>query len=74
MIYQANTLHVKEVQSGIVEICFRSASSVNKLDLATLKSLDAALDAIRQTDSIDGLLLISNKDSFIVGADRKSVV
>ena len=69
MIYQANTLHVKEVQSGIVEICFRSASSVNKLDLATLKSLDAALDAIRQTDSIDGLLLISNKDSFIVGAD-----
>jgi len=39
MIYQANTLHVKEVQSGIVEICFNSSNSVNKLDLATLESL-----------------------------------
>lgn len=69
MIYQANTLHVKEVQSGIVEICFHSPNSVNKLDLATLESLDAALDVIKQTSGIDGLLLTSSKESFIVGAD-----
>ncbi|MCY9805015.1 fatty acid oxidation complex subunit alpha FadB [Vibrio scophthalmi] len=69
MIYQANTLNVKEVQSGIVEICFNSSNSVNKLDLATLESLDAALDVIKQTAGIDGLLLTSNKASFIVGAD-----
>ena len=69
MIYQAKNLHVKEIQPGIVEICFRSPNSVNKLDLATLTSLDAALDAITHTAGIDGLLLTSNKDSFIVGAD-----
>lgn len=69
MIYQANTLHVKEVQSGIVEICFSSSNSVNKLDLATLESLDAALDVIKQTEGVDGLLLTSSKESFIVGAD-----
>ena len=69
MIYQANTLRVKEVQNGIAELCFSSPNSVNKLDLATLESLDAALDAIKQTQNIDGLMLTSDKDSFIVGAD-----
>ncbi|EGU35832.1 multifunctional fatty acid oxidation complex subunit alpha [Vibrio ichthyoenteri ATCC 700023] len=69
MIYQAKTLHVKEVQSGIVEICFSSNNSVNKLDLATLESLDAALDVIKQVSGVDGLLLTSSKESFIVGAD-----
>ncbi|MGF1907836.1 fatty acid oxidation complex subunit alpha FadB [Vibrio kasasachensis] len=69
MIYQANTLHVKEVRDGIAELCFSSPNSVNKLDLATLQSLDTALDTILQTDNINGLLLTTDKESFIVGAD-----
>ncbi|GAK87222.1 enoyl-CoA hydratase [Vibrio ponticus] len=69
MIYQANTLHVKEVHDGIAELCFSSPNSVNKLDLATLESLDAALDALKQTTNIRGLMLTSDKDAFIVGAD-----
>ncbi|OLQ91170.1 multifunctional fatty acid oxidation complex subunit alpha [Vibrio panuliri] len=69
MIYQANTLHVKEVQNGIAELCFSSPNSVNKLDLATLESLDAALNALQQTPDIRGLMLTSDKDAFIVGAD-----
>ncbi|ROV58088.1 fatty acid oxidation complex subunit alpha FadB [Vibrio ponticus] len=69
MIYQANTLRVKEVQDGIAELCFSSPNSVNKLDLATLESLDAALDALKQNASIRGLMLTSDKDAFIVGAD-----
>ncbi|WP_456296488.1 fatty acid oxidation complex subunit alpha FadB [Vibrio sp. AK197] len=69
MIYQAETLHVKEAQNGIAELCFCAPQSVNKLDLATLQSLDAALDEIRKNTTIKGLILTSNKDSFIVGAD-----
>ncbi len=69
MIYQANTLQVKAIQDGIVEIQFCSPQSVNKLDLATLESLDQALDAIIQQPDLKGVLLTSNKTSFIVGAD-----
>ena len=69
MIYQAKTLQVKEVQDGIAELCFNAPQSVNKLDLATLESLDAALDELQNHSEIKGLLLTSDKDSFIVGAD-----
>ena len=69
MIYQANTLQVKEVQDGIAELTFCSPKSVNKLDLATLESLDKALDALNNHSGLKGLLLTSDKDAFIVGAD-----
>ncbi|GAA5648134.1 fatty acid oxidation complex subunit alpha FadB [Vibrio proteolyticus] len=69
MIYQANTLQVKELQDGIAELSFCSPNSVNKLDLATLESLDKALDALNAHPGLKGLLLTSDKDSFIVGAD-----
>ena len=59
MIYQANTLTVKEVQDGIAELSFCSPNSVNKLDLATLESLDKALDALQNHAGLKGLLLIS---------------
>ncbi|PMH41469.1 multifunctional fatty acid oxidation complex subunit alpha [Vibrio sp. 10N.286.49.B3] len=69
MIYQANTLQVKEHPNGIAELTFCAPGSVNKLDLATLESLDKALDALQQHPGLSGLLLTSDKDSFIVGAD-----
>ncbi|PFG45749.1 short chain enoyl-CoA hydratase /3-hydroxyacyl-CoA dehydrogenase [Vibrio sp. ES.051] len=69
MIYQAETLQVKEIQSGIAELNFCSPTSVNKLDLATLESLDKALDALIAHQGLKGLLLTSDKDTFIVGAD-----
>jgi 3-hydroxyacyl-CoA dehydrogenase/enoyl-CoA hydratase/3-hydroxybutyryl-CoA epimerase/enoyl-CoA isomerase len=69
MIYQAETLQVKELQDGIAELSFCAPASVNKLDLSTLESLDKALDAIKAQDSLKGLLLTSDKDAFIVGAD-----
>ncbi|MGD8173517.1 fatty acid oxidation complex subunit alpha FadB [Vibrio sp. TRT 21S02] len=69
MIYQANTLQVKEVQDGIAELSFCSPNSVNKLDLATLESLNNALDALKDHSGLKGLLLTSDKESFIVGAD-----
>jgi 3-hydroxyacyl-CoA dehydrogenase/enoyl-CoA hydratase/3-hydroxybutyryl-CoA epimerase/enoyl-CoA isomerase len=69
MIYQAETLQVKELTSGIAQLEFCAPASVNKLDLATLESLDKALNALSATQNIKGLILSSNKDSFIVGAD-----
>ncbi|HHX8603324.1 TPA: fatty acid oxidation complex subunit alpha FadB [Vibrio alginolyticus] len=69
MIYQAETLQVKEIQDGIAELSFCSPKSVNKLDLATLESLDKALDALIAHQGLKGLLLTSDKDAFIVGAD-----
>ncbi|WP_114787700.1 fatty acid oxidation complex subunit alpha FadB [Vibrio tetraodonis] len=69
MIYQAETLQVKELQDGIAELSFCSPNSVNKLDLATLESIDKALDALYSHNGLKGLLLTSNKDAFIVGAD-----
>lgn len=69
MIYQAETLQVKEVQDGIAELSFCSPKSVNKLDLATLESLDKALDALMAHQGLKGLMLTSDKDAFIVGAD-----
>lgn len=69
MIYQANTLQVKELQNGIAELSFCSPESVNKLDLATLKSLDEALDVLYKHPGLKGLILTSDKSAFIVGAD-----
>ncbi|EIZ0689879.1 fatty acid oxidation complex subunit alpha FadB [Vibrio parahaemolyticus] len=69
MIYQADTLQVKEIQDGIAELSFCSPKSVNKLDLATLESLDEALDALTSHQGLKGLMLTSDKDAFIVGAD-----
>lgn len=69
MIYQANTLQVKELQDGIAELTFYAPQSVNKLDLATLQSLDEALDVLHATAGLKGLILNSDKDAFIVGAD-----
>jgi 3-hydroxyacyl-CoA dehydrogenase/enoyl-CoA hydratase/3-hydroxybutyryl-CoA epimerase/enoyl-CoA isomerase len=69
MIYQANTLQVRELRDGIAELSFCAPASVNKLDLATLESLDQALDTIKSQPAINGLILSSDKDAFIVGAD-----
>lgn len=69
MIYQANTLQVKELRDGIAELSFCAPASVNKLNLATLESLDKALDALNGHAGLRGVILTSNKDAFIVGAD-----
>ncbi|MGR5298160.1 fatty acid oxidation complex subunit alpha FadB [Vibrio mediterranei] len=69
MIYQSETLQVKEVHNGIAELCFSSPQSVNKLDLATLEALDKALDALAAWNDLKGLILTTDKSAFIVGAD-----
>ncbi|MBM7455979.1 3-hydroxyacyl-CoA dehydrogenase/enoyl-CoA hydratase/3-hydroxybutyryl-CoA epimerase/enoyl-CoA isomerase [Oceanisphaera litoralis] len=69
MIYQGEALSVQVLQDGIAELSFDSKGSVNKLDRATLLSLEQAVTALEQTPNLKGLMLTSRKDTFIVGAD-----
>ncbi len=69
MIYQAKTLQVKQMDIGLAVVCLCGDNSVKKLDLHTLESLDKALDALAADSSVKGLLLSSDKEAFIVGAD-----
>ncbi|OED86717.1 fatty acid oxidation complex subunit alpha FadB [Vibrio breoganii] len=69
MIYQAETLTVKQHQDGIAEICFSGANSVNKLDLKTLESLDISIKSLQQLKDLKGVIVTSDKEAFIVGAD-----
>lgn len=70
MIYQGEKLSVKELDSGLAELCFDAQSdSVNKFDSATIAELDAAITAIEASADLKGLLVSSGKPVFIVGAD-----
>ncbi|MBU2863193.1 fatty acid oxidation complex subunit alpha FadB [Reinekea forsetii] len=69
MIYQGNSISVKELDGGLAELVFDLKNeSVNKFDKATLSELNDATQAI-ENSSAKGVLVSSAKDSFIVGAD-----
>ncbi|ART82418.1 fatty acid oxidation complex subunit alpha FadB [Oceanisphaera profunda] len=69
MIYQGEALSITLLADGIAKLCFANKGSVNKLDRNTLASLEAAVSALEQSSGITGLMLTSDKDAFIVGAD-----
>ncbi|WP_411993602.1 fatty acid oxidation complex subunit alpha FadB [Agarivorans sp. DSG3-1] len=70
MIYQGENLSVRYIADGIAELTFDAKQgSVNKLDKSTLVSLDEAITALQQQSALQGLLVSSAKDAFIVGAD-----
>ncbi|WP_066014910.1 fatty acid oxidation complex subunit alpha FadB [Endozoicomonas atrinae] len=70
MIYQGKAFRVLPVEDGIAELQFNlDGESVNKFSRSAIEDLAAALDAIRSDTDINGLILTSGKDVFIVGAD-----
>ncbi|MBE1277436.1 fatty acid oxidation complex subunit alpha FadB [Enterovibrio baiacu] len=69
MIYQGDTLSVRYLENGLAELNLDAPGSVNKFDLATLESLNEALDAIAKETDVKALLLTSAKSAFVVGAD-----
>lgn len=69
MLYQGQTLYCQWRSQGIAELVLaRSDHSVNKFDRKTLVELEQAISALEQAKP-QGLLLRSDKDSFVVGAD-----
>ncbi len=69
MIYQGDTLSVRYLDDGLAELNLDAPGSVNKFDLATLESLNQALNALAQKSDVKALLLTSAKSAFVVGAD-----
>jgi 3-hydroxyacyl-CoA dehydrogenase/enoyl-CoA hydratase/3-hydroxybutyryl-CoA epimerase/enoyl-CoA isomerase len=73
MVFEGRTLKVLAVEtdrSGIVELRFeRGTESVNKLDRLAFEELRHAIEVIRTTQELRGLLVTSAKEAFIVGAD-----
>ncbi|USH02495.1 fatty acid oxidation complex subunit alpha FadB [Grimontia kaedaensis] len=69
MIYQGDTLSVRYLEDGLAELNLDAPGSVNKFDLATLESLNEALNALSQKSDVKALLLTSAKPAFVVGAD-----
>lgn len=58
------------LENNIAELSFDATdSSVNKFDQLTLQELQQAVTAVKAVQSVKGLLITSNKDSFVVGAD-----
>ncbi|WP_158175055.1 fatty acid oxidation complex subunit alpha FadB [Grimontia hollisae] len=69
MIYQGDTLSVRYLEDGLVELNLDAPGSVNKFDLATLERLNEGLNALSQKSDVKALLLTSAKPAFVVGAD-----
>jgi len=70
MIFSGNSLQLTYVEDGIALLTFNACSqSVNTLNKATLLELETAIECLNKEDKVQGLILNSSKDSFIVGAD-----
>src|SRR5690606_18512865 len=70
MIYQGKALRATYLESGIAELCFDlQGEAVNKFNRLTLQELDEATAALAAEPGLQGVLVSSAKDGFIVGAD-----
>jgi len=70
MIYEGKAITVKEIEGGIVQLNFDlEGESVNKFNRVTLEELRSATDKLKGSKGINGLVVTSSKDCFIVGAD-----
>ena len=69
-MYFGENVSLTIIEGNFLELNFNnSLGSVNKLDKQTLEELDKAIRAAQQAKGINGLLLTSSKNAFIVGAD-----
>ncbi len=70
MIYDGEFIKVKALEDDLCELVFDNTHArVNVLSQAALADLSAAVDALKNTVSVAGLLVSSAKDEFILGAD-----
>ncbi|MCP5161756.1 MAG: fatty acid oxidation complex subunit alpha FadB [Hahellaceae bacterium] len=70
MIYEGKAITVKEIEGGIAQLNFDlQGESVNKFNKLTIEELRAATDKLKAAKGLQGLVVTSSKDCFIVGAD-----
>jgi len=70
MIFSGNAIKVDFIQGSIANLVFDiEGESINKLSKAVVEQLNEAVGAIEDNENISALIISSNKDVFIVGAD-----
>ena len=69
MLYEGQAIQLS-VTDGTANLVFDyQTESVNKFDRATLDELRAAVDVLKATEGVTGMVASSGKSTFIVGAD-----
>ena len=70
MIYSGEFIRCNWLDAGIAEICFDAKQgAVNKFDQGTMADLKAIVEKLQHEVDLKGVLVTSNKKTFIVGAD-----
>jgi len=70
MIFSGKAIRVDYIEDSIAHLVFDlDGESINKLSKAVVQELDGAITAIEDQECIKALIISSNKDVFIVGAD-----
>ena len=70
MIYQGNAISVVRSDEDIATLTFDlQGESVNKLSSAVIRELGEAVQTLNTEHGLNGLIITSAKDAFIVGAD-----
>ncbi len=70
MIYEGSAFKVRRLEDGIAECQFDlHGESVNKFNQAAIADLSQAINAIEADSRIQGVVLTSGKEAFVVGAD-----
>jgi len=69
-MFQGKALSLVKHPDGVAELIFDlQGESVNKFNLLAVNELEQVLGLLEQATDIKGLMVTSNKDVFIVGAD-----
>lgn len=69
-MYQGKAISLTRLPDGIAELTFDlQGESVNKFNLLAVSELEQVLSQLEQAKDLQGLLITSGKEVFIVGAD-----
>ena len=70
MLFEGQSISCKMLDDGIAEFCFNSQTeSINKFDQATFAEFRTVVDILQSSTELKGVIVTSNKNVFIVGAD-----
>lgn len=69
-MFQGKSIQLKSLSEGLIELSFaRQEQAINKLDTRTMQEFEHVLGLLEQDKTVRGVLVSSDKDVFIVGAD-----
>ena len=70
MFFSGKAVSIELLERSVAQLIFDlKDSSVNKLSRAVVQELDDAISAVEESNHINALIISSNKEVFIVGAD-----